>query len=259
MSPTEQHEVRCCSDSFIGGWSQRRDSCPWTESNAPEMGGCHEDKTFDEAETICADANARLCTAAEMQADCIRSTGCGHDSELIWAGDIPDGGEPAAPPAAPPPALQAPFRFQKYNGPAVSFPLSAAGAATLSTTDAESPVLSTESLVEFPPDWAPAATHADDADPSAFWAEFEDVVDVQLLRRANPLRPASEFMSLPEIMLGYTMTDGAEAVHSEFPNTWPSELVKHLLSRGTRMDPQIVPQRSATDFVNTDVRAVGWP
>ena len=158
MSPTEQHEVRCCSDSFIGGWSQRRDTCPWTESNAPEMGGCHEDKTFDEAETICADANARLCTAAEMQADCIRSTGCGHDSDLIWAGDIPDGGEPAAPPAAPPPALQAPFRFQKYNGPAVSFPLSAAGAATLSTTDAESPVLSTESLVEFPPDWAPAAT-----------------------------------------------------------------------------------------------------
>ena len=66
-------------------------------------------------------------------------------------------------------------------------------------------------------------------------------------------------MSLPEIMLGYTMTDGAEAVHSEFPNTWPSELVKHLLSRGTRMDPQIVPQRSATDFVNTDVRAVERP
>ena len=30
---------------------------------------------------------ARLCTRAELQADCTAGTGCGHDGDLVWSSD----------------------------------------------------------------------------------------------------------------------------------------------------------------------------
>jgi len=54
------------------------------------MDGCHHDKPLLEAEAICSDAGARLCTAAELRADCTRGTGCGHDVDLIWSSDACD-------------------------------------------------------------------------------------------------------------------------------------------------------------------------
>ena len=79
------------------------------------------------------------------------------------------------------------------------------------------------------------------------------VVDFQILRKDAPTSLSAPYLSLPVIMSGYSLADGAEAVHSEFPNLWPSELVKHLLGQGAQMDGAIVPQRSRTDFVNTQV------
>ena len=88
---TQTHEVRCCSDTEIGGWSKRHASCPWAESD-DGMGGCHHSKTFPEAEAICAAAGARLCTKDELTSDCTRGTGCGHDRDLIWSsGDTAPG------------------------------------------------------------------------------------------------------------------------------------------------------------------------
>ena len=89
---TQTHEVRCCSDTEIGGWSKRHASCPWAESDDGGMGGCHHSKTFPEAEAICAAAGARLCTKDELTSDCTRGTGCGHDRDLIWSsGDTAPG------------------------------------------------------------------------------------------------------------------------------------------------------------------------
>ena len=48
---SETHEVRCCSDSPINGWTKRGDSCPWAESDRG-MDGCHHDKPLLEAEAI---------------------------------------------------------------------------------------------------------------------------------------------------------------------------------------------------------------
>ena len=46
---------------------------------------CQENKTFAQAEAICATAGARLCTVAELEGSCAAGSGCGFDSELIWA------------------------------------------------------------------------------------------------------------------------------------------------------------------------------
>jgi len=155
------------------------------------------------------------------------------------------------------------LRFSKYSGGGpVEYPLNNDGALALRSSDAESPVLQTDSLVMVSPSWVGSATHPDDSEAtSLFWAEFEEVVDFQLTRRADPSLAADEYLTLPLIMQGFSLTDGADAVHSEFPNTWPTSLVKELLGAGARMDPTIVPQRSQTDFVNTDVllaRMTGW-
>ena len=86
---TAVHEVRCCSDTVITGWLQRADSCPWTESNNfnSENTACVHASTFDEANDFCASVGARLCSSVEAEADCLRGTGCGHDSDLVWTSD----------------------------------------------------------------------------------------------------------------------------------------------------------------------------
>jgi hypothetical protein len=46
-----------------------------------------QDATFAEASAVCEEDGARLCTKAEIQADCTAGTGCGHDADLIWTGE----------------------------------------------------------------------------------------------------------------------------------------------------------------------------
>ena len=63
------------------------------------LGGSTDDRGDDEttdgwvhAVTICTSMGARLCTAAELQSDETRCTGCMHDAEQVWSGDTCDGG-----------------------------------------------------------------------------------------------------------------------------------------------------------------------
>ena len=87
--PEELHEVRCCSNTFLdSGWKQHAD-CPfnvWAES--PEIGDpavCQAAKTYDQANQICSDVGARLCTEQELLNDCARGTGCSFDKEYNWS------------------------------------------------------------------------------------------------------------------------------------------------------------------------------
>ena len=80
---TEQHEVRCCSDTEITGWVQNAGCSVWAESDI--LGDCYENRTYDESVAICAMAGARLCTVEELEADCTANTGCYHDYDLIWS------------------------------------------------------------------------------------------------------------------------------------------------------------------------------
>jgi len=83
----ERHEVRCCSDTLKPGWRKHTDQCPWAESDNwnADVTSCQYSKTFDEADAFCTSVGARLCTRAEIQTNCVRATGCGHDLHLVWS------------------------------------------------------------------------------------------------------------------------------------------------------------------------------
>ena len=83
-APHTRPQVRCCADVKPSpAWGSKRPGCSvWGESDAGWP--CTRDKTFAEAEAICQDAGARLCTAAELRSGCTQGTGCGFDSELVW-------------------------------------------------------------------------------------------------------------------------------------------------------------------------------
>lgn len=150
-----------------------------------------------------------------------------------------------------------PFRFIKNNGPDVNFPLTADKLESLKNTNAVSPTLKTDSRVVLDPnDFVPRPTNPSD---EGFWDEFEQVVDMQITRRSGAL--AASEMDLPNIFSGMSMEEAAEAVHTDFPSKWPTELTKYLLADGAQMDSDIVPQRTEDDFVNRHVmlaELIGW-
>ena len=84
---SELHEVRCCSDVNLQGFSNSRCNDVWAASDVSD---CHSSKSFSAAESICQNAGARLCTKEELEGNCARkggSSGCGLDSELVWTSD----------------------------------------------------------------------------------------------------------------------------------------------------------------------------
>lgn len=60
------------------------------------LGGCSGYLSWSDAEAFCGGAGARLCTAAELQADEAAGSGCGLDRNLVWSGDPCSGGYMAA-------------------------------------------------------------------------------------------------------------------------------------------------------------------
>ena len=89
---TELHEVRCCSDTEMSGYTQNQGCDVWAES---EFGSyydlygelCAHELTYAEAVAVCAAEGARLCTQAEFNEGCTAGTGCQHDSDMIWTSD----------------------------------------------------------------------------------------------------------------------------------------------------------------------------
>lgn len=86
----EVHEVRCCADSPLTGFTYKFATCAaqvgrkvWGESI---IGGkCHGSKTYAEAVGICKSVGSRLCTKEELLADCTSETGCMFNHEMIWS------------------------------------------------------------------------------------------------------------------------------------------------------------------------------
>merc|ERR1712038_1160512 len=68
------HEVRCCSDVELSGWTYKAACDVWAESKFGQT--CYHNKDFWEAEDICSQHGGRLCTKAELEASCTSGTGC---------------------------------------------------------------------------------------------------------------------------------------------------------------------------------------
>lgn len=89
-NPGEHHEVRCCADEALSGWTRSYNTCPenvWGESElgGPRDAGCYDAETYWSAKSICENAGGRLCTLEELLADCTRGSGCEHDQDMIWS------------------------------------------------------------------------------------------------------------------------------------------------------------------------------
>ena len=88
--PTEQHEVDCCSETRLFNQFRRRGraTCAgdvWAWRRGGAGGRCQNDKTYAEAEAICTEIGARLCTAEELETDCTRNMGCGHGKCICFS------------------------------------------------------------------------------------------------------------------------------------------------------------------------------
>jgi hypothetical protein len=81
----ELHEVGCCADTDLGSpWTKQPGCSVWGERD-PGGSECQDGLNYDDAVAFCAGIGGRLCTAAELEADCNRGTGCQHDTELLWS------------------------------------------------------------------------------------------------------------------------------------------------------------------------------
>ena len=106
--PPLRGQVRCCSTSTpVQNSTEGDQGYPWTKNAGCSVWGgsdegsnwhCSKNKTFAEAEAICQAANARLCTTEELVDGCTAGTGCGFDTQLVWAVPLPP-----PPPTSPSP------------------------------------------------------------------------------------------------------------------------------------------------------------
>eukprot|EP00986_Skeletonema_menzelii_P010248 scaffold4964_cov220-Skeletonema_menzelii.AAC.1 len=84
------HEVRCCRDCSDGCPNAWKQKCPYEDPDVYSRSKmrkrvCYERQTFLDAIDICASVGGRLCTPWEVEAGCAAGTGCGYDSEMVWA------------------------------------------------------------------------------------------------------------------------------------------------------------------------------
>lgn len=99
---------------------------------------------------------------------------------------------------------------------------------------------------------APSMPSCDPENP--FWEDMEEIIDVQIIRRADESMLACKLMDLPKLWTNYTLKDAAEAVHDEYPGLHQSKFVDSLLhAKSIAPDPNIIPQRSKRTYLRGPV------
>jgi len=91
---TKKYGVRCCSESEKHPtWTKLvPETCPdiWgtslQDTPAAWNSQCRT-LNWDGAKAACGGAGGRLCTVAEIEADCTSGTGCGLDKQNVWTSD----------------------------------------------------------------------------------------------------------------------------------------------------------------------------
>ena len=103
---------------------------------------------------------------------------------------------------------------------------------------------------------------------SPFWEELQHVVDVAKYRRANGNQDSANLAShlqtlgydewlphyIPRLWEGDTIEQVAENVHDEAPGDWQAQLIQQFLVEGLEVDYDIMPKRSAVEFIDAVVR-----
>lgn len=105
------------------------------------------------------------------------------------------------------------------------------------------------------------ATHPDDADPTQFWDEFEEVVAAQQMRRNNELTQSIMTMH-PLFAQEEDIDASAQRVKADFPTDFPILQIKRFLGQGLKLDDNIFRrgdcgQSGTPEFVNAAVALSG--
>ena len=83
----EFHEIRCCSDDMLPGWTKNDGCNVYAESFFDPNGNtCYSESTYAVALRVCfCNGGTRLCTKAELLAGCTAGTGCAFDNDFVWS------------------------------------------------------------------------------------------------------------------------------------------------------------------------------
>ena len=111
-------------------------------------------------------------------------------------------------------------------------------------------------------------THAGSigADAVTFWGEFEQVVDLQTIRKQSATTAyARDYLKmLPPMFVDHTVSAAADEVEKDFPTKFPTMLVEKFLGETVAFeslfDATVVPH-TGNDFVNKEVMLadiIGW-
>lgn len=167
------------------------------------------------------------------------------------------------------------FKKYEYSGPDVEYPLTESVADKLlaANSNAESPVCpnhAASNVIIDPAAWT-SSTYGIEAptlpsDGQGFWDEFLEVVRLQQMRKDNENTPIEDFITVPSLFKKdqlnlMTLTTASKAVRSDFPTHFPTKMAEKLLGDGATFRSDIVPKRSASDFVRNQVllaRLIGW-
>merc|ERR1712127_841551 len=76
---SEEHEIRCCSDTAVSGYTKKSDCSVWATSLDCQV------NSHSYAVDLCENAGARLCTRDELTSGCTVGSGCNFNFELIWS------------------------------------------------------------------------------------------------------------------------------------------------------------------------------
>jgi len=94
-------------------------------------------------------------------------------------------------------------------------------------------------------------SHPSSNPDSPFWAELEQVVDFQIERKADSgASVTNQLPDCPDLWNGFTLAQGAEAVHDEYPGYWQGKFIETLAQAGLNIDENIIPKRSQKQFLH---------
>ena len=88
VAVTEEHAVRCCSDTVLPGWIQNPGCAVWSLSEVASDSECRSRDTFAEAEFGCFETGGRLCSREEITSGCTVGSGCEHEIDLVWTSSV---------------------------------------------------------------------------------------------------------------------------------------------------------------------------
>lgn len=89
----EPHALRCCADSKLDAQFMKNGSCSvWHNTfygrvtGTGNHSGCTVGKvSFKEGWEFCLSKGARMCTKTEVEEGCVAGSGCGADTQTVWA------------------------------------------------------------------------------------------------------------------------------------------------------------------------------